>query len=168
MDAVGEIRTRTGSPLSRIRAQWSPRPPRLPISPQPRCCCTGRDAGGHSLERVPPAARSPSSRQASCPGVFTPAGGFLCGNSSHHPFVKSQRMAPYVGRGLGGKLENPLIFQAPSAGGNQPPPSKINGYDVTILVDVCKAVVAACVGGSSLVVGTDLYRDHYRRGLTCG
>ena len=83
-------------------------------------------------------------------------------------FVKSQRMAPYVGRELREKLENPLIFQAPSAGGNQPPPSKINGYDVTILVDVCKAVVAACVGGSSLVVGTDLYRDHYRRGLTCG
>src|SRR5208282_5754606 len=49
-------------------------------------------------------------------------------------FVKSKRMAPYVGRELREKLENPLVFQAPSAGGNSPPPSRVNGYDVTILV----------------------------------
>jgi hypothetical protein len=58
-------------------------------------------------------------------------------------FVKSKRMAPFVGRELREKLDNPLIFQSPSAGGNQAPPSKVNGYDVTILVDLCKAVVAA-------------------------
>lgn len=58
-------------------------------------------------------------------------------------FVKSKRMAPYVGQELREKLENPLVFQAPSAGGNSPPPSKVNGYDVTILIDICKAVVAA-------------------------
>jgi len=58
-------------------------------------------------------------------------------------FVKSKRMTPYVGRELREKLENPLVFQAPSAGGNSPPPSRVNGYDVTILVDICKAVVAA-------------------------
>lgn len=57
-------------------------------------------------------------------------------------FVKSKRMGPYVGRELREKLENPLIFQAPAAGGNSPPPSKVNGYDVTILIDLCKAVVA--------------------------
>jgi hypothetical protein len=58
-------------------------------------------------------------------------------------FVKSKRMAPYVGRELRQKLENPLVFQAPSAGGNSPPPSKVNGYDVAILIDICKVVVAA-------------------------
>jgi hypothetical protein len=65
-------------------------------------------------------------------------------------FVKSKRMAPYVGQELREKLENPLIFQAPSAGGNQPPPSKVNGYDVTILVDVCKAVVGAEAAGEKV------------------
>jgi hypothetical protein len=58
-------------------------------------------------------------------------------------FVKSKRMAPFVGRELREKLANPLIFQSLSAGGNQAPPSKINGYEVTILIDLCKAVVAA-------------------------
>ena len=62
-------------------------------------------------------------------------------------FVKSKRMAPYVGRELRAKLEKPLIFQAPSAGGNLPPPGKVHGYDVTILVDLCKAVVAAEADG---------------------
>src|SRR5882757_9033408 len=32
-------------------------------------------------------------------------------------FVKSKRMLAYVGRQLREKLENPLVFQAPSAGG---------------------------------------------------
>src|SRR5262245_9142999 len=58
-------------------------------------------------------------------------------------FVKSKRMTPFVGQDLREKLENPLVFQSPSAGGNQAPPSKVNGYDVTILIDLCKAVVAA-------------------------
>jgi hypothetical protein len=62
-------------------------------------------------------------------------------------FVNSKRMAPYVGRELRDKLENPLIFQGPSAGGNSPPLSKVNGYDVTILIDICKAVIAAEADG---------------------
>jgi hypothetical protein len=65
-------------------------------------------------------------------------------------FVNSKRMAPYVGRELREKLENPLIFQSPSAGGNQAPPSKVNGYDVTILIDVCKAVVSAEAAGEKV------------------
>jgi len=62
-------------------------------------------------------------------------------------FVNSKRMLPYVGQELREKLQNPLVFQAPSAGGNSPPPSKVNGYDVTILIDICKAVVAAETDG---------------------
>jgi len=65
-------------------------------------------------------------------------------------FVKSKRMTSYVGRELREKLENPLVFQAPSAGGNSPPPSKVNGYDVTILIDICKAVVTAEADGKHL------------------
>jgi P63C domain len=65
-------------------------------------------------------------------------------------FVQSKRMLPYVGRELRQKLENPLVFQAPSAGGNSPPPSKVHGYDVTILIDICKAVVAAETDGKTI------------------
>jgi hypothetical protein len=65
-------------------------------------------------------------------------------------FVNSKRMAAHVGQELREKLENPLIFQAPSAGGNSPPPSKVNGYDVTILIDICKAVVAAEAAGQTV------------------
>lgn len=69
--------------------------------------------------------------------------GMGIGGSRLHRFVKSKRMAPHVGPELNEKLANPLIFQSLSAGGNQAPPSKVNGYDVTILIDLCKAVVAA-------------------------
>jgi hypothetical protein len=65
-------------------------------------------------------------------------------------FVKSKRMAEYVGRELREKLENPLIFQTPSAGGNSPPPSRVNGYDVTILIDLCKAVATAEAEGKKV------------------
>jgi hypothetical protein len=65
-------------------------------------------------------------------------------------FVNSKRMVDYVGGELREKLQNPLIFQAPSAGGNSPPPSKVNGYDVTILIDLCKAVVAAEASGKRI------------------
>jgi hypothetical protein len=58
-------------------------------------------------------------------------------------FVNGKAMADYVGPELREKLENPLVFQAFTGGPNSPPLSKVNGYDVTILIDLCKAVVAA-------------------------
>ncbi len=73
--------------------------------------------------------------------------GLGIGGSRLPMFVNSKRMLPYVGQELRHKLENPLIFQAPSAGGNLPPPAKMHGYDITILIDVCKAVVAASNDG---------------------
>lgn len=58
-------------------------------------------------------------------------------------FVNGRVMANYVGPELRQKLEKPIVFQAFTGGPNSPPPSKVYGYDVTILVDICKAVVAA-------------------------
>lgn len=72
------------------------------------------------------------------------------GGSRLPSFVNSKRMAEYVGQELREKLENPLIFQSPSAGGNSAPPSKVYGYDVTILIDLCKAVVAAEAAGKAV------------------
>ena len=57
-------------------------------------------------------------------------------------FLKGEKIAPYVGAELSAKLAQPLIFQWPTLGANQPPTS-IYGYDVTILIDICKAILKA-------------------------
>lgn len=62
-------------------------------------------------------------------------------------FASSQTMAEYIGRDLRGKIENPLVFQAsPPAAGN-PLTEKAHGYDVTILIDLCQAIIAAKADG---------------------
>jgi hypothetical protein len=61
-------------------------------------------------------------------------------------FAKGKSIAPHVGAQLRQKIENPLVFQAGS-GGAQQPPSDVNGYDVTLLVDVCKAILEADTAG---------------------
>ena len=63
-------------------------------------------------------------------------------------FLKGAKIAPYVGHELSQKLGNPLIFQLPSPGGKSQPPTPIHGYDVTMLIDVCKAIVNAEAAGS--------------------
>src|SRR5436190_2781243 len=54
--------------------------------------------------------------------------------------VSQKRMTPFVGEELAQKLDNPLIFQAPTAGGKFQP-ATIHGYDATILIDLCRAIV---------------------------
>jgi hypothetical protein len=49
-------------------------------------------------------------------------------------------MSPFVGRELREKLEKPPIFQW-GTGGREQPPRVVHGYDVTLLVDFCKAVL---------------------------
>jgi len=57
-------------------------------------------------------------------------------------FANSKSIAGHVGAQLREKIENPLVFQW-GTGGAQQPPADINGYDVTLLVDICKAVLDA-------------------------
>lgn len=64
-----------------------------------------------------------------------------------HSFAKSKAMSPFVGRELRDKLENPLVFQW-GTGGREEPPSTVHGYDVTLLVDFCKAILEADTAGS--------------------
>jgi hypothetical protein len=71
------------------------------------------------------------------------------GGSRLPDFIEGKKIAPYVGRELREKLENPLIFQAPSLGASQPP-TPVHGYDVTILIDICKAIIKAADDGSLL------------------
>ncbi|MBV8105091.1 MAG: hypothetical protein JO223_10800 [Hyphomicrobiales bacterium] len=67
--------------------------------------------------------------------------------------VNRAKIAPYVGRELRDKLENPIVFQGTALGGNAPNipgPQITHGYDVTILIDLCKAVIAAEADGKLL------------------
>jgi hypothetical protein len=57
-------------------------------------------------------------------------------------FVASKSIADYLGAEIREKIEKPLRFQWGS-GGAREPPSEVHGYDVTMLVDVCKAILQA-------------------------
>jgi hypothetical protein len=70
--------------------------------------------------------------------------GLAAGSGGRLPeFVGAKRMADYVGRELRQKLENPLVFQGVGAVAG----TTIHGYDCTILVDICRAIVEAEADG---------------------
>lgn len=71
------------------------------------------------------------------------------GGSRLPVFVKGEKIAPYIGHELRKKLEKPLIFQGQPLGVNIAPQT-IYGYDVTILIDICKAVLTAEAEGKLL------------------
>jgi hypothetical protein len=62
-------------------------------------------------------------------------------------FINRKKLARYVGSELAEKLANPLIFQWTTAGADslQTP---AHGYDVMILIDVCKAIIKAADAGA--------------------
>lgn len=63
-------------------------------------------------------------------------------------FATSQTMDGYIGRDLREKLENPLIFQPVGAAATGLGVSaRANGYDATILIDLCQAILAAKADG---------------------
>src|SRR3984893_2524656 len=57
-------------------------------------------------------------------------------------FLSGEKIAPSVGRELRDKLENPIVFQGPALG-TSVAPMIVYGYDVTILIDICKAIIKA-------------------------
>lgn len=61
-------------------------------------------------------------------------------------FVNSKAMAGYIGRDLRVKLENPLVFQQKSAAAGSAVQTA-HGYDATILIDICNAILAAKADG---------------------
>src|ERR1700733_15834918 len=71
------------------------------------------------------------------------------GGSRLPTFIKGTTIAPYIGRELSQKLEQPLIFQGQPLGVSIAPQT-IYGYDVTILIDICKAILAAEADGKLL------------------
>jgi hypothetical protein len=65
-------------------------------------------------------------------------------------FLKGKTIAPYLGLELREKLANPVIFQGPMAVSDAPSISRLYGFDVTLLIDVCKAIVSAEADGKLL------------------
>jgi len=62
-------------------------------------------------------------------------------------FINTKGMADYIGPELRTKLENPIVFQGPETKIGGPSVIKLHGFDVTLLIDVCKAIVAAEANG---------------------
>lgn len=58
-------------------------------------------------------------------------------------FINGKSISPYIGPSLRGKLENPIVFQGPDTKVGDPSVVKLYGFDVTLLIDVCKAIVKA-------------------------
>jgi hypothetical protein len=75
---------------------------------------------------------------------FSPQGG-----GRFPRFIAGKAITPYLGLELKEKLANPLIFRGPPAVSGLPL-DKVYGFDVTLLIDVCKAIVAAESDGKLL------------------
>jgi P63C domain len=56
--------------------------------------------------------------------------------------LATQSIADVAGAELRSKLENPLKFQW-GTGGAEQPPATVHGFDVTLLIDLCNAIIAA-------------------------
>ena len=54
----------------------------------------------------------------------------------------TRAMAEFAGAEWRGKFENPLKFQW-GTGGTEQPPSIVHGFDVTLLIDLSNAIIAA-------------------------
>lgn len=65
-------------------------------------------------------------------------------------FSEGKSIFPYIGPELRSKLDNPLIFQFSSSAQKNENAKRIHGYDVTILIDLCKSILKAQADGVSI------------------
>lgn len=63
-------------------------------------------------------------------------------------FISGAEISNALGSDLLEKLSKPLIFKGLTPGKGEPPVEAIHGQDVTLLIDVCKALVAAYAAGT--------------------
>lgn len=73
-------------------------------------------------------------------------------------FVKGKTITNALGADLLEKINNPLIFNGTTPGAEQST-TTVHGYDVTILIDICKAVVKAEYDGKLLSSQADIARQ---------
>lgn len=74
--------------------------------------------------------------------------GFGSGGRAFPRFLEAKAMVDTLGADLRGKIENPLKFQWSPGGAGGPPPIALNGFDATLLIDICNAIIAAESKGS--------------------
>lgn len=72
------------------------------------------------------------------------------GGGSLPRFIGGKIISKAVGAELLEKIANPLIFKDETVVLNMGQPRPVNGYDVTILIDICKAIVKAEAEGALL------------------
>ncbi|MBL5924693.1 P63C domain-containing protein [Enterobacter asburiae] len=72
------------------------------------------------------------------------------GGSRLPKFIQGKTISQFIGHELREKLENPLIFQYQQVGANNPVNPVVHGYDVTILIDLCRAISKAKTEGKLL------------------
>ena len=65
------------------------------------------------------------------------------GGTNFLRLIKQKTMSEYVGPELAQKIENPIKFQRARADPENQSMPTIHGYDVTILIDVCQAIIRA-------------------------
>ena len=65
-------------------------------------------------------------------------------------FVEGKTVAKALGGEILEKVANPLIFKGDIPGVKAPPIGDVHGYDVGLLIDICKALVAASARGELL------------------
>jgi hypothetical protein len=68
--------------------------------------------------------------------------GFSAGGNRFHRFMATEAMVAVAGAEITDKITQPIKFQW-GIGGAEQPPTIVHGYDVTLLIDVCRAIVEA-------------------------
>lgn len=58
-------------------------------------------------------------------------------------FAAGKKVAEALGAEIVEKINNPLIFKGDIPGVKAPPVGDVNGYDVSLLIDICRALVVA-------------------------
>lgn len=58
-------------------------------------------------------------------------------------FISGKNISSYLGLEVRQKLENPIVFQGLNTVSGDPSAKRLHGFDVTLLIDVCKAIVNA-------------------------
>lgn len=72
------------------------------------------------------------------------------GGSRLPRFIFNKTMSDFVGPELREKLENPLVFQRVSGGQTLAGGTAANGYDVSVLIDVCTSILGANASGAKI------------------
>jgi hypothetical protein len=81
--------------------------------------------------------------------------GLSTGGSKFPRFLATKAISQLVGPEMGAKLSQPLKFQW-GTGGPEQPPSTVYGFNVTLLIDLCRIIVVAEASG-------ELKRERYAR-----